>query len=188
MQAFLARRSLAAAVVIAGIFAGCKKNDSQAGVANPPGPPPSNAPSASASSLAVAPGAAQPAAAPATAAGNPGQAVFGRTCITCHQVNGQGVPNTYPPLAGSPYANGDKNRMIRIVLNGLQGPITVEGKSYNNVMPPWKTLGDDDLAAVITYARTSFGNHGGAVTVQDDAAQRRATASRSTPLTAADIR
>lgn len=179
-------RSLAAVAVLLAAVAACKKNDSNTNVANPPGPPPSNAPSNTASSTAVAPGAAQPVA-PAQTASN-GQAVFGRTCITCHQANGQGVPNVYPPLANSPYANGDKNRMIRIALHGLQGPITVEGKNYNNVMPPWKSLSDADLAAVITYARTSFGNHGGAVTAADVAAQRAATASRSTPLTAADIR
>ena len=170
-------------LLLAVAAAACRKNDSQANVANPPNQPPTT-PSATASSTAVAPGAAQPVA----ATGGGGQAVFGRTCITCHQVNGQGVPNVYPPLAGSPYVNGDKNKMIRIVLHGVQGPITVEGKNFNNVMPPWKSLSDDDIAAVITYVRTNFGNHGGAVTTQDVAAQRRATASRSTSLTANDLK
>ena len=56
------------------------------------------------------------------------------TCTTCHQANGQGIPGTYPPLAGSHIATGTPERPIAIVLHGLSGPITVEGKTYNNLM------------------------------------------------------
>lgn len=151
----------------------------------------------SASATSAAPPAAPPAAPsgtapaaspqPAATASSDGAAVFGRTCITCHQANGQGLANMYPPLVGSPYVNGDKNRLIRIALHGLQGPITVEGRNYNNVMPPWKSLSDADMAAVLTYVRSSFGNSSGPVTAQEVAAQRQATGNRG-PLTAAELR
>ncbi len=125
--------------------------------------------------------AAQPAAAqPAVAQAPNGQAVFARTCQTCHQANGQGTPGTFPPLAGSEIAAGDKARVIRIALHGLMGPITVKGTRYNNVMPPWKSLSDAELAAVLTYVRSNFGNNASAVTPEEVAAERAATASRTT--------
>jgi mono/diheme cytochrome c family protein len=139
------------------------------------------------------PAAAPPAAAPATpppasgVAASNGQAVFARTCQTCHQANGQGMPGTYPPQAGSPYVTGDKTKLIRIALNGLQGPITVEGKRYSNVMPPWKSLSDADMAAVLTYVRSNFGNSASAVTPDEVAHERAATASRTTMWTVQEL-
>ena len=71
----------------------------------------------------------------------------------------------FPPLAGNPVANGPADKMIAIVKNGLSGKISVNGTSYNGQMPAWKgTLSDSDIAAVITYVRSSWGNHGSAVT------------------------
>lgn len=168
------RRSLVAAVCVAGAFA-CVKNDSQEGVR-------ANQDTTQAHSIA-------PTATP-VADGTPpdGRAVFGRTCQTCHGQDARGLTNMYPPLAGSPYVNGDKDRMIRLVLHGLQGPITVEGKNFNNVMPPWRSLSDAELAAVISFVRTNFGNHGGAVTIADVAHARQATANRTTMWTAQELR
>ena len=136
---------------------------------------------------ATPPAATPPAApAPATAAVD-GQAVFTQTCQMCHQANGQGIPGTYPPQAGSPFINGDKTKLIRLVLGGLTGPVTVEGRTYNNVMPPWKMKSDAEIAAVLTYVRSHFGNNAGAVTAEEVAQQRAATASRTAPWTIADL-
>ena len=86
-----------------------------------------------------------------------GHEVFSRTCIACHQINAQGLPGIFPPLAGSDFLNADKDRAIEIVLHGKKGPVTVNGKSFNNIMPP-QNLSDDEIAAVLTYVYYSFGN------------------------------
>ena len=143
-----------------------------------------NAPAAAAPADTGAPNAH--AAAPA-AAGN-GQAVFARTCITCHQANGQGLAGAFPPLAASPYATGDKTKLIKLVLNGLTGPVTVDGKHFNGVMPPWKgQLSDAEIAAVLSYVRSSFGNSAGAVSVDEVRQARAATAARNAPWTIAEL-
>ena len=123
----------------------------------------------------------------ATPAGGDGRAVFARTCATCHQQNGQGIQAAFPPLAENPVVTGDKARLIRLVLHGLSGQVTVKGQRYNNVMPPWKTLSDADMAAVLTYVRSTFGNAADAVTPVEVAEQRAATASRTTMWTAREI-
>lgn len=86
-----------------------------------------------------------------------GHEVFSRTCIACHQVNAQGLPGIFPPLAGSDFLNANKERAIGIVLQGKKGPVTVNGKSFNNIMPP-QNLSDQEIAAVLTYVYNSFGN------------------------------
>ncbi|MGN6554539.1 MAG: c-type cytochrome [Verrucomicrobiota bacterium] len=97
-----------------------------------------------------------------------GKAVYNRpTCAACHQASGQGAPGQFPPLAGSEWVNeAEPGRMIRLVLNGLQGPITVKGQNYNNNMVPWNVLSDEEVAAVITYVRQNkeWGNNASAVT------------------------
>jgi mono/diheme cytochrome c family protein len=128
------------------------------------------------------------AATPAAAAPSAdGRAVFARTCQTCHQVNGMGLAPSFPPLAGSEVVTGEKTRLIRIALHGLMGPITVGGKRFNNVMPPWKALSDADMAAVLTFVRSNFGNTGSAVTPEEVAAERAATASRTQPWAPGDL-
>jgi len=88
-----------------------------------------------------------------------GKRVFDTTCITCHQATGLGVPGQYPPLAGSEWAQGPEERVIRIVLHGLNGPITVKGTAFNNVMAPLGTaLKDDQIANAISYVRSAWGN------------------------------
>ncbi len=84
-------------------------------------------------------------------------------CGTCHQPHGKGLDPVYPPLAGSPWAQGDEQRLIKIALKGLWGDITVNGKVYPSAKTPPMTpfeaiLNDHDLAAVLTYVRNSFGN------------------------------
>ena len=113
--------------------------------------------------------------------------MFLRTCVTCHQQNGQGIQGTFPPLAENAVVAGDKARLIRLVLHGLSGQVTVKGVRYNNVMPPWKSLSDADMAAVLTYVRSNFGNSADAVTAAEVAAQRAATASRTAMWTPREI-
>src|ERR1700747_2855217 len=90
-----------------------------------------------------------------------GKALFSSNCITCHQANGQGLPGQYPPLAGSEIVLGDaSNRLIAIVLKGLQGPVTVKGQSFNNSMQAWEgQYTDAQLAAILTYVRSDWGNN-----------------------------
>jgi mono/diheme cytochrome c family protein len=95
-----------------------------------------------------------------------GKALFSANCITCHQANGQGVPGQYPPLAGSEVELGDAtNHLIAIVLKGLQGPVTVEGKPFNNSMQAWEgQYTDQQLAAILTYVRSDWGNNAPPIT------------------------
>ena len=96
-----------------------------------------------------------------------GEKVYAVNCASCHQATGQGLAGVFPPLVGSEYTNKDPRRHIQIVLKGLQGPIKVNGKAYNGVMPPFAYLSDDDIAAVVTYERLAWGNKGGAVKAAD---------------------
>lgn len=87
-----------------------------------------------------------------------GKAIYTKTCVACHQANGAGIPNAFPPLAKSDYLNKDTNRSIKAVMNGLHGPITVNGKKYNSAMPS-QNLKDDQIADVLTYVYSSWGNN-----------------------------
>lgn len=120
-----------------------------------------------------------------------GRQVYGTYCSACHQPNGRGLPGQFPPLAGSDWVLTEgPNRIIRIVLDGLQGPITVNGAEYNNVMLPWRDqLSDEDIAAVVTYVRGNkdWGNNAGPATPAQVKAIREATASRGRNWTAAEL-
>jgi nitrite reductase (NO-forming) len=85
---------------------------------------------------------------------------YNGTCSVCHQNNGQGLPGVFPPLAQSDYLLADQRRAIEIVLNGLSGPVTVNGTQYNSVMPPMSQLNDDEIANILTYVYNSWGNSG----------------------------
>lgn len=88
-----------------------------------------------------------------------GRRLFTSICAACHQPTGQGLPNVFPPLAGSDFLNADKNRAIKIVINGRQGEVVVNGMKFNNSMPQFP-LGDEDIANVLTFVYNSFGNSG----------------------------
>lgn len=96
-----------------------------------------------------------------------GTKVYNQYCLVCHQANGSGVPNLYPPLAKSDWVQGDKERIINVVLKGLSGEIQVNGQSYNQVMPAHNFLSDADIAATLTYVRQSFGNQADAVSAAE---------------------
>ena len=87
-----------------------------------------------------------------------GKEVFSKTCIACHQANGQGVPNAFPPLAKSDFLNANPKRAIDAVLHGLTGEITVNGKKYNSVMTS-QNLTDEEIANVLTFVYDSWGNN-----------------------------
>jgi len=134
--------------------------------------------------------AAPAAAAAAAPAGAPDGATIYLRCAACHQPTGLGLPGTYPPLAGSEIANGPAATPIRIVLRGLQGPITVHGTPFNSVMPAYGTgveMSDAEVAAVLSYVRSQWGNTGGPVTADQVAAERAASANHPSPWTAAEL-
>lgn len=132
------------------------------------------------STVAVIPG-AKAASAGGGAAGPNGADIFTR-CAACHQATGLGMPGAYPPLAGSEWLTNNPEVPIRIVLHGLQGPITVKGTSFNNAMTPFgEQLSDAEIAAVISYERSSFGNHASAITAEQVKAVRAATKSQTGP-------
>jgi nitrite reductase (NO-forming) len=110
-----------------------------------------------------------------------GQMLYNGTCSVCHQNSGQGLPQVFPPLAGSDYLMADTRRAIEIVLNGLTGPVTVNGNEYNSVMPPMSQLTDDEVANILTYVLNSWGNDDGTVTSPEVAAVREATQDKRPP-------
>jgi len=96
-----------------------------------------------------------------------GAKVYSTYCMACHQQNGKGDGNRYPPLDSSEWVIGnrprDKERLITLLLKGQEGPMEVKGKPYNNTMPPHNFLSNEDAALVLTYIRNNFGNKGYAI-------------------------
>ena len=96
-----------------------------------------------------------------------GKIVYTNTCLPCHMADGGGVPNMNPPLIKTKYVLGDKTKLINIVLNGFDEEIEIDGQHYTNTMPPQVQLSDQQIADVLTYVRSNFGNKAGAVTLAD---------------------
>ena len=101
-----------------------------------------------------------------------GKALFAGTCSTCHQADGRGLEGVFPPLAKSDYIAADPGRLPQVLLGGLSGKLTVNGREYNSVMPPMSQLTDDEVANISTYVLNSWGNPGGRVTKAEAAAAR----------------
>ena len=95
-----------------------------------------------------------------------GKRLFTSICAACHQPTGRGLPNVFPPLAGSDFLNADKQRAIKIVINGRQGEVLVNGMKFNNSMPAFP-LSDQDIANTLTFVYNSFGNSGLEVTPEE---------------------
>lgn len=154
-------------------------------------------PAAAAEAPAAPAAAATTPASPAPAAGGAdllatGQRIYSTVCIACHQPTGQGLPPMFPPLAGSDWVNVNKpDRMIRMVLHGFTGPITINGKPFTSpapMMPPQGgALNDEQIAGVLTYVRSNFGNKAGPVTPEQVKAIREAEKARSAMWTEAEI-
>jgi len=101
-----------------------------------------------------------------------GKKVYLTACFACHQADGKGLPAIFPPLADSDYLKADKERAVRAVVKGLSGPITVNGKPYNNMMPP-QDFSDEQIADVMTYVMNAWGNEFGTVTTAEVKKVRR---------------
>lgn len=115
-----------------------------------------------------------------------GAEVYTQFCAACHQAQGGGVPGENPPLTNSEWVAGDKGRLIRAVLHGMQGPIDIEGQRYDEIMPGHAFLEDQDVAALLTYIRSSFGNAGDPVHESEVLLVRR-TDARDTPWDADEL-
>lgn len=112
-------------------------------------------------------------------------------CVTCHQPTGLGIPGAYPPLAGSEWVNGPENRVISIVLYGLQGTVHVKGLAFGAAaMPAFGPAGfnwrDDQIAAVLTFVRQEWGNKAPAIPPEAVAAIRAKDGTRG-PWSEADL-
>jgi mono/diheme cytochrome c family protein len=112
------------------------------------------------------------------------------TCAACHQPTGKGIPGVFPPLAGSEWVNGSEERVIRVLLNGLTGPLKVEGTTYNNAMPAFGPGGygwtDEKISHVLTFVRQAWGNTGAAIT-PERVAEIRGKVGQHKPWTEAEL-
>ena len=121
-----------------------------------------------------------------------GAEVFNREghCITCHQSDGKGLPAAqFPPIAGSEWITGSEERLIKLTLHGLQGPIKVNGTHYPGVVPmtPFKMLSDEEISAVLTFVRNTFGNKAPVITPTSVKKVREETKSQPGFYSAADL-
>lgn len=118
-----------------------------------------------------------------------GQKQFNLNCASCHQSNGQGVAGQYPPLAGSEWVIGPSKRVSAIVLNGLEGSVTVKGGTYNGAMASWKsTLNDKKLSSILTFIRQAWGNTATAITEEQMAAFRTEFGGRNKVWSEAELK
>jgi mono/diheme cytochrome c family protein len=111
-----------------------------------------------------------------------GKQVFGGKCAACHQATGTGIAGVFPPLAGSEWVLGDEKVLASILLHGITGSLTVKGAAYNGAMPSFKILSDDELAAVLSYVRSDWGNTAATIAPAMVKAQRDATQARTAPF------
>lgn len=96
-----------------------------------------------------------------------GAQIYNTYCAGCHQRDGKGATGRFPPIASTDWVSGDKNRLVEIVLNGLEGSITVNGENYNSVMPPHHFMKNEDLATLLTYIRQNYGNSASPIIAQE---------------------
>ena len=118
---------------------------------------------------------------------SPGQAIYEALCLNCHQASGQGLTGVYPPLAKSEWVAGNQQALIKLTIHGLAGPTKVLGKDYGLVPMPPMGLDDQQLADVLTYVRSAFGNQASPVTPAEVKAVREATKGRAAPWMAAEL-
>jgi mono/diheme cytochrome c family protein len=96
-----------------------------------------------------------------------GARVYNLYCAPCHQRDGRGDGARFPPLGKSEWVVGNKKRLIELLLNGMEKPITVNGEAYEGTMPSHGFLSDEDASAVLTYIRKSFGNQASSISIAD---------------------
>jgi mono/diheme cytochrome c family protein len=109
-----------------------------------------------------------------------GKALFAKHCASCHQTSGKGIVGAFPPVVGSEWVTGAPEALVRILLHGLQGPVTVAGVTYNGAMPAWSdVLKPEEIAAVATYLRQWAPNDASAVSVEQVIALRDESGARA---------
>lgn len=102
------------------------------------------------------------------ASANDGERIYAVNCASCHQADGRGVAGAFPPLAGNPFVLGEPATVIGVVKYGTSGKRYIRGERYDGTMPRWgQMISDDDIAAVVTYIRTSWRNRASAVSLAD---------------------
>lgn len=118
-----------------------------------------------------------------------GKRVYSQNCVACHQSTGAGLPGIYPTLVGSDWVQDNPERLIKLTLGGLAGPITVNGQPYNNAMTAFSRLSDQQIAAVLTFIRTDpdYQNNSHPVSEALVAEVRAAYGSRSDPWSQAEL-
>jgi mono/diheme cytochrome c family protein len=102
-----------------------------------------------------------------------GNKLYKTYCLTCHQADGTGVRNQFPPLAGNAKITGPSADLIRIVLYGLEGPVTVNGREYNQLMPAQGYLSDKQIADILSFIRNTWGNKAVLITPEEVARVRK---------------
>ncbi len=120
-----------------------------------------------------------------------GKRLYSQNCVVCHQATGLGVPGQFPPLAGSEWVLSEaphaENHLVLLMLNGHQGPMSVKGQNFNNAMPLWKQLPDDQIAAILTYIRSDWGNNAPAISAAFVAQIRKSDGAQSDPWTQSQL-
>ena len=109
-------------------------------------------------------------------------------CLGCHQANGRGLRGFYPPLRDSSIVTGDAEPLVAILLHGMEGPLTIDGVTYDQPMPPAPFADDTDIAAVATFIRTSFDNDAGAIAVDEVGRIRASISDHRGPWTLSTLR
>jgi mono/diheme cytochrome c family protein len=117
-------------------------------------------------------------------AGGPadGARIYSANCVACHQATGAGLPGVFPPLAGSEWVAAADKVPVNILLHGITGKLTVKQAAFNGAMPPFKDkLNDNEIAAVLSYVRSHFGNAAGKIGADAVKAERDAGKDRKVP-------
>ncbi len=116
-----------------------------------------------------------------------GERLYAANCAMCHQQNGEGLAGAFPPLNQTEWVTGPEDRLIKILLNGLVGPIEVRGNTYNGVMPGFNNWSNDQIAAVATYIRQAWDNDAEDVTSETVGEVRGVVGGRTSPFTVEDL-
>ena len=102
-----------------------------------------------------------------------GKNLYDQTCLACHQIDGSGVPSITPPLIEGVFVNGDKSKLIGVVLSGMQD-VEIKGEYYAGIMPAFDYLSDEVIADILTFVRSNFKNNADAVSAAEVAKVRAA--------------
>lgn len=117
-----------------------------------------------------------------------GRSIFTAACAACHQAAGTGLDGLAPPLLDSEWVLGPSERLVRVVLHGLSGPIKVQGRTHAGDMPAFGGLADEEIAAVLTYIRQEWGHSAAPIEPAQVAAIRAAAAGHSGAWSAEELR